>query len=109
MRKILMASLGIAFVGMVSPAHAASCTQHANNCMKNGGTRAVCYGAALAQCEKTGTYIGPYSGKAFSADSRRTGAAQACLENCRAKMRAQPGFFQNPANRRYCKDKCSVP
>lgn len=33
---------------------------------------------------------------------------QACLEQCRAKMRAVPGFYQNGANARYCKDKCGV-
>jgi hypothetical protein len=35
--------------------------------MRNNGKQEVCYGPALAQCKKTGTYIGPYTGKAFPA------------------------------------------
>ena len=38
----------------------------------------------------------------------RSEKKQACLEQCRTKMRAIPGFFQNRANARYCKDKCGV-
>jgi len=34
---------------------------------------------------------------------------QACLDRCRKKMRAIPGFSRNRYNQFYCKDQCGVP
>lgn len=64
MKTILLGSILIGL--FVSSSFAATCEDRARACMKNNGKQEVCYGAALAQCKKTGTYIGPYSGKAFS-------------------------------------------
>jgi hypothetical protein len=65
MKSIL---LGIAIAGLsISSVVAATCEDRAEACMKNNGKQDKCYGAALAQCKKTGTYIGPYTGKAFPA------------------------------------------
>ncbi len=67
--KGLILASSIAVVGMLAAnaASAASCTSFAQGCMKNGGTKDVCYGSALNKCEQTGQYIGPYSGKVFQA------------------------------------------
>ena len=65
MKVILLA---LFTMGFVNSALAATCEDRAAACMKNNGKQDVCYGPALAQCKKTGTYIGPYTGKAFPAD-----------------------------------------
>jgi hypothetical protein len=60
--------LGLFFIGLfVDSSLAATCEDRAQACMNNNGKKEVCYGAALAQCKKTGTYVGPYTGKAFTA------------------------------------------
>lgn len=51
----------------VTAAEAVTCEKLAALCMKNGGTKAVCYGAPLAGCKRTCTYVGAYSGKRFPA------------------------------------------
>jgi hypothetical protein len=46
--------------------------------MKNNGTQDKCYGAAVAQYKKIGTYVGPYTGKALvtqSTPNRRPSSA----------------------------------
>lgn len=43
------------------------------------------------------------------ADAGKQEHKQACLEKCRAVMRAKPGFVQNRSNIYYCKDKCGIP
>ena len=45
----------------------AACKQFAKNCVQKGGKRPVCWGPALTNCKTNGTYIGPYSGKTFTA------------------------------------------
>src|SRR5581483_8424763 len=59
------------------PARAVTCQERASNCMKNGGTKDVCYGAALASCKRTCTYVGAYSGKSFPASGDCGSAAKA--------------------------------
>lgn len=48
----------VAIAFTVSAASAATCEDRAAGCMKNSGKQEVCYGPALAQCKKTGTYVG---------------------------------------------------
>lgn len=51
-------------------AHAASCNDLANNCMRSGGTKDRCFAAdVMANCRNTCVMIGPYSGKPFKATS----------------------------------------
>ena len=64
------ASFLIVFVVAVvfsGPASAETCQDRAVSCMQNGGTRDACYGPALASCKRTCTYVGPYTGRNFSA------------------------------------------
>jgi opacity protein-like surface antigen len=76
-------------------AQAETCSQIAANCLKQGGTRDRCHGPALAECQKTGTYVGSYSGKTFTAGGpsgacpagtcAQDGGPQAKdIKNCRA-------------------------
>ena len=59
-------------------------------------------------CRKKCNYYAGAPNDVLRKAGRKAGSA-ACLGTCRAKVRAEPGFRQNPANRRYCKDKCGVP
>jgi len=50
-----------------SPSMAYTCDQNAKACMRKGDSQARCYGPAYDACQNTGTYVGPYTKKSFSA------------------------------------------
>ena len=66
MKTVLLSAIASMFLFTAS-AFAATCEDRAQACMANNGKKEVCFGPALAQCKKTGTYVGPYTGKAFPA------------------------------------------
>lgn len=70
--KFLLSLAAMAVVSAsVIEANAATCAQRANQCIKNGGTRGVCFAKqTMDNCKRTGTYVGPYSGKSFEASGR---------------------------------------
>jgi hypothetical protein len=61
-------------------------------CMKNNGTQNMCYGAAVAQCKKTGTYVGPYTGKAFKLPSNAVNSQQEAVLGWRPLFRLEPTY-----------------
>lgn len=69
MRVTVLVAAGFLWF-LVDSANAASCTDLANNCMRNGGVKDRCFAAdVMARCKSTCVMIGPYSGKAFKATS----------------------------------------
>lgn len=70
---ILAVAAGL-LMAATSPAFA-TCKNLAQNCVRNGGAHDVCFGAAYRECQKTGVYVGPNTGKKFYANPRRKGAA----------------------------------
>ncbi len=79
MRSFIAGSIALLVCATLisDPARAATCQEQASKCISNGGTRSVCYGAALASCKRTCTYVGPYSGKSFQASGDCGSAAKA--------------------------------
>ena len=69
MRVLLAIGFLTVFVMLTPDSNAATCEQHAANCMKNGGTKDKCYGAGVTTCKRTCAYVGHYSGKTFTATS----------------------------------------
>jgi hypothetical protein len=62
-----LGALAVVIALFADAAHAETCGERAAACMRNGGTKEVCYGAALASCKRSCTYVGPYTGKSFPA------------------------------------------
>lgn len=71
MRQVMFFLATVSFLSILPvAANAASCTQLANNCIKNGGTKEGCFAPdAMAYCKKNCEMIGPYTGKRFPATS----------------------------------------
>jgi hypothetical protein len=91
--------------------------------MAHAASGKACMDSCLARLKRTGQLsqyprgycreqCNYYSGAPVDVlrkSGRATDTSLVCLDSCRTKMRAKPGFLQNPANGRYCKDKCGVP
>jgi hypothetical protein len=69
--RLLSVFAGLALLLGSIEATKAACNNLAENCVRNGGTRTVCFGEAYRACQKTGIYVGPYSGRTFVAHPKK--------------------------------------